>query len=285
MDAVIEKRGYLLEDFRLFHLRSGGMEDVDFHYHDFHKLVLVLSGSGAYVVEGRRYLLQPGDVVLVSRGSIHRPEIGRGSSYERAIFYISDDYLKGHTIGEWNPSILFDKCNSHVLRLTPDDHETMCRDLSLLEAELGSSSPESVLMSRCRFMCMLLSLYRLSTGGQSTTPLPAEPGDEKVISIIHYLNDHITEDISIDHLSEIFYISKFHMMRRFRQEAGMPIHAYLNDKRLFMARDLISKGMSATEACYQSGFKSYSAFSRAYQKRFQVTPTGRVSLYTGEISD
>jgi len=261
------------------------VENVDFHYHDFHKLVLILSGSGAYVVEGRRYLLQPGDVVLVSRGSIHRPEIGKGSNYERAIFYISDEYLKGHAIGQWNPSLLFEECNSHVLRLTPDVHEAVRRDLALLEAELGSASPDSVLLSRCRFMCMLLSLYRLTIGGQQTTPLPAEPGDEKVIAIIHYLNDHITEDISIDRLSELFYISKYHMMRRFRQEAGMPIHVYLNDKRLFMARDLISKGISATEACYQSGFKSYSAFSRAYQKRFQVTPTGRVSLYTGEISD
>ena len=285
MEAIIEKRGYLLEDFRLFHLRSSGVEDVDFHYHDFHKLVLVMSGSGAYVVEGRRYLLQPGDVVLVSRGSIHRPEIGRGSSYERAIFYISDDYLKGHAIGQWDPSVLFSESNSHVLRLTHEVHEALCRDLFLLESELESAAPESVLMSRCRFMCMLLTLYRMTVGSHQTTPLPAEPGDEKVIAIIHYLNDHITEDISIDCLSEIFYISKYHMMRRFRQEAGMPIHAYLNDKRLFMARDLIGKGISATEACYQSGFKSYSAFSRAYQKRFLVTPTGRVSLYTGEVND
>jgi len=285
MDSVIAKRGYLLEDFRLFHLRSNGVDDVDFHYHDFHKIVMVLSGSGAYAVEGRRYLLQPGDVVLVSRGCIHRPEIGKGSSYERAVFFISDEYLKSHSIGQWNPSVLFSECRSHVIRLTADVYESLCRDLALLESELGSTAPESVLMSRCRFMCMLLTLYRLTVGGQHTTPLPAEPGDEKVLSIIHYLNDHITEDISIDALSELFFISKFHMMRRFRQEAGMPIHAYLNEKRLFMARDLIARGVSATEACYQSGFRSYSAFSRAYQKRFQSTPTGRASLYTGEVSD
>jgi len=285
MDAIIEKRGYLLEDFRLFHLRSGGINDVDFHYHDFHKIVLILSGGGAYVVEGRRYLLQPGDVVLVSRGSIHRPEIGKGSFYERAIFYISDAYLKAHTIEHWNPSVLFTDCESHVLRMNAEDLEAFCRDLNMLEKELDSNTPEAVLMSRCRFMCMLLSLYRLSSGARHVHTLPAEPGDEKVIAMIHYLNDHLTEDISIDKLSEQFYISKFHMMRRFRQEAGMPIHAYLNDKRLFMARDLISRGMSATEACYQSGFKSYSSFSRAYQKRFHVTPTGRISLYTGEVND
>ena len=40
METTFEKRGYLLEDFRLFHLRSDGVEDVDFHYHDFHKIII-----------------------------------------------------------------------------------------------------------------------------------------------------------------------------------------------------------------------------------------------------
>ena len=46
-----EKRGYLLENFRLFHLRSEGGVKVDYHYHDFCKLLLLVSGSGSYVVE------------------------------------------------------------------------------------------------------------------------------------------------------------------------------------------------------------------------------------------
>lgn len=285
METTFEKRGYLLEDFRLFHLRSDGMDDVDFHYHDFHKLVLILSGGGAYVVEGRRYLLQPGDIVLVGRGCIHRPEIGTGAAYERVIVYVSDAYLQSHTIHNWNPSVLFSECNGHVLRLKTEDFAAMRSEFATLERELGTPSPDAILMSRCHFMCILLSIYRHTIGEGSSVTLPAEPGDSKILAILHYLNDHITEDISIDQLSERFFISKFHMMRRFRQEAGMPIHAYLSDKRLFLARDLIAHGMSATEACYQSGFRSYSSFSRAYQKRFHVTPTGRISLYTGEVKD
>ena len=42
-----------------------------------------------------------------------------------------------------------------------------------------------------------------------------------------------------------------------------------------MARDMIKKGMSATDACYRSGFRSYSSFTRAYSKNFGTTPTGR----------
>ncbi len=54
------------------------------------------------------------------------------------------------------------------------------------------------------------------------------------------------------------------------------IHNYLSDKRLLAARDLIQSGLSATDACFRCGFRSYSAFSRAYGKLFGATPTGRI---------
>ncbi len=102
MEQDYAKRGYLLEDFRLFHLRDPEGVSVDYHYHDFHKLLWLLSGSGSYSVEGRRYLLQPGDIVLVGRGSVHRPELGGGAAYERIILYISPELLSSAG-GDWSP--------------------------------------------------------------------------------------------------------------------------------------------------------------------------------------
>ena len=53
-----ERRGYLHEDFRLFHLSSALAEDTAFHYHEFHKLVFFLAGRGNYIVEGRTHVLR-----------------------------------------------------------------------------------------------------------------------------------------------------------------------------------------------------------------------------------
>ncbi|MBR4113131.1 MAG: AraC family transcriptional regulator, partial [Anaerotignum sp.] len=47
------------------------------------------------------------------------------------------------------------------------------------------------------------------------------------------------------------------------------------ERRLLHARDLIRQGISATDSCFQSGFRSYSSFTRAYAKHFGTTPTGR----------
>ena len=67
------RRGYLREDFRLFHLKDAAMEQVDWHYHSFHKVLVLLSGHASYTIEGQNYALEPGDVVFVPAA----PSIGR----------------------------------------------------------------------------------------------------------------------------------------------------------------------------------------------------------------
>ena len=55
MNGEYQKRGYLLEAFRLFHMRDIPKEKVDYHYHEFYKLLIVLSGTGGYWIDGERY--------------------------------------------------------------------------------------------------------------------------------------------------------------------------------------------------------------------------------------
>jgi len=45
-----------------------------------------------------------------------------------------------------------------------------------------------------------------------------------------------------------------------------------------LAKNLVQKGSSATEACYQSGFKNYSTFSRAFKKAFNTIPRNAIIL-------
>ena len=47
-----EARGYLKEPFRLFHLADGRGEYIEYHYHTFHKIIILLAGRAGYAVEG-----------------------------------------------------------------------------------------------------------------------------------------------------------------------------------------------------------------------------------------
>ncbi len=57
--SEVGKRGYLDRDFRLVHLKDSLAQKIDYHYHEFDKLVIFLGGKVTYVVEGVTYFLKP----------------------------------------------------------------------------------------------------------------------------------------------------------------------------------------------------------------------------------
>ena len=97
--------------------------------------------------------------------------------------------------------------------------------------------------------------------------------NQKMIEILRYINEHLTEKLSIEMLAEHFYISKYHMMRQFKEETGYTIHQYITEKRVLDAKNRMNAGVPATEACYESGFQDYSTFLRAYKKRMERKPS------------
>ena len=144
-----------------------------------------------------------------------------------------------------------------------------------LEQELAKDEYGRVILSNGLLLRLLIEIARGMQNPQTTFAKPIVPSDSRILEILRYIDAHLTEELSIDILAEEFFISKFHMMRLFKQETGRSIHDYLQERRLLFARDLIRQGVSATDSCFQSGFRSYSSFTRAYAKHFGTTPTGR----------
>ena len=276
-----EKRGYLLENFRLFHLRTEQAPQVEFHYHEFCKLVLLVSGSGCYVVDGHRYLLQAGDVVLIGSHSVHRPELNPDVPYERIIIFISPEFLQRESTGSCDLQDCFYRQQMHVLRLREPGRKKLFAMAAALEQELSREEYGRDIASNAALLRLLVQLGRDLRREDAQNPLPIVPQNSRVAELMHYIDTHLEEDLDIDRLAEQFYISKYHMMRLFRRETGSTIYAYLSQRRLLHARGLIGSGMRATEACYRSGFGSYSSFTRAFSKYFHTTPTGRA----GELPD
>lgn len=275
MSEKYAKKGYLLEDFRLFHLKDKGETKVDYHYHEFYKLLFFVSGKGGYFVEGKRYALTPGDIILIGKQCVHRPEFESGIPCERIILYISPEFLLRESSSACQLTDCFSKEYDHVLRPNEKIRKTLFSIVLNMEQELSSKRYGKEIVSTGMLLNLLVEIARSIFHKEVQKPAPMLPKSKRMLDIMHYLDAHLTEDINIDLLAEKFYISRFHMMRRFREETGTTIHAYISDHRLMLARDLIGQGIPATEVCFQCGFGSYSSFSRAYSKFFGTTPTGR----------
>lgn len=91
-------------------------------------------------------------------------------------------------------------------------------------------------------------------------------------SIISYLNNRYTEDITLDMLARHFFLSKYYLCRAFHKATGLTIHQYITRKRLTLVRELKEKGKNISEAAMEAGFKDYSCFYRAYQKEYGISP-------------
>ena len=107
--------------------------------------------------------------------------------------------------------------------------------------------------------------------------------DSQIASILQYINHNLKEDLSVETLSARYYVSKYHLMRKFKQETGYTLHNYIVNKRLLMARTLISNGMPVTKAAQESGFAEYSTFSRAYRKQFKTNPSEELPHYSNPL--
>ena len=266
------QRGYLHEEYRLFHLKDKAMEQVDWHYHDFHKILIFLGGHASYAIEGQSYDLEPGDLVLVPRGCIHKPEVREEFPYERYVLYLSPAFLERASDETTDLETCFQQAIRHYsFALRPARLTALIRLLGQVEEAHKETAFGGHLLGRSLLIQFLIQVTR-AMEGQDMGYVTSAACDEKILSILKYLNLHLTEPFSIEELSRQFYISKYYMMRRFKAETGYTIHNYLTEKRLLLAREKILHGLPLGLVSQECGFGDYSSFSRAYKKRFGVSP-------------
>jgi AraC-like DNA-binding protein len=269
-----KKVGYLTSSFKMFHLKDRERRDFSYHYHDFHKILILVSGDVTYCVEGRSYDLLPGDIVLVNAGEVHRPIIKSGNIYERIIIYVSPDFLSHYQEKDNDLTLCLRQAaaeQSHVLRFHPSAASRLDTAIHAMDNSLSDTDYAFGLYQKLLFLEFMLQLNRAAIQNRIEF-IPNSAADTKISAVLDYLEEHLTEDISIDDLSSRFYLSRYYLMHSFKEQTGYTIGGYLTTKRLLLARRLILEGTPITEVCYACGFKNYSTFSRAYKKSFGESP-------------
>ena len=269
-----EKKGYLDREFRLFHLKDAISDPVPYHYHDFNKVLILLKGEPDYIIEGRSYHLKPLDIVLVGHHALHKPVASGADGYERIILYVSPAYLESFRSDDVDLSLCFRAAREHssdVLRIGALRMHTLLESVGRLEEAASGDGYAKELYCRLLFLEFMVNLNRAAAGSQMEY-VSTSPCGEKILEIMQYISGHPEESYTIDDLARRFYLSKYHMMRLFRQETGYTISHYITEKRLLSAREYMRLGASVTDACFQSGFRSYASFLRAYKKKYGETP-------------
>ena len=264
------REGYLLENYRYFHLRDTAGQERDFHFHEFDKLVMLLSGRVDYLVEEQSYALRPWEVLLVKHHAIHKALIDRSEPYERIIIYLDRQYFDRAMPGAGLLDCFdtADRSGRHLLVPDAEQREALAGTLAAFEqarddARFGAQAMRDTLM-----MQILIQVGRMG----AAAPESAGPEDPKIRTVLSYINEHLAEELTVERLAEQIYLSRYHFMRLFKAQTGSSVHAYVRQKRLLTAARLIREGVPANKAAADSGFGDYSAFHRAFKESFGISP-------------
>lgn len=237
------------------------------HNHDSYEIYMFLEGDAKYIVEGNTYSLEPCDMIIIRKHEMHRVFHNSSTKYRRIVLTVHPEFFSQNDCICYENQFLKTH-NSTGSKISAD----IVRSSGLYGAIMRLkkySEDFNTLYTPASKAAVIEILYLINL---ITSFSADDTANKQLKAVITYINNKYTENISLDELSEKFYISKYHLCRIFKEATGLTVHKYITQKRITRARELTSEGKSISEAALMSGFGNYSSFYRAYICEYSVSP-------------
>ena len=255
-------------------------EDYPAHWHTPIEIVMPTKNNYTALLGKETIELNAGDILLICPGVIHAlrsPETGERIIFQAEIGILREIPEVESTLSLIAPAILLSK------ETAPMIYEQIYNIILAINKEYHSNNSLSsaAIYSKVLEMFVLTgrnyteNVKRFDTGNQKQKEYT-----EKFIQICNYINEHCTEDLTLDEIAAIAGFSKYHFSRLFKQFSNVTFYKYLNQKRISYAEILLADSSnSITEVAFRSGFSSLSAFIRMFKLIKQCTPTEFRNMY------
>ncbi|MBR5377300.1 MAG: helix-turn-helix domain-containing protein [Lachnospiraceae bacterium] len=269
-EGIISK-GYLNEAFRVFHNTDILGACTPVHFHSFYKVTFVKYGKGRYMIDGRTYDIQSGDIILVGINVPHQPFFEEGELYDRYTLYISAQLLESFDVTGCYISGVFSSGSALVVRPDEKSLERMTRMLERIETEKQSSEFGAPVAAALGVIWFLIEVARCRE--ESSREVPFSSADEEdMLKVFRFINENLKEELSAEKIASHFNTDKKALEETFIETFACPLDEYVRNRRLARAREMIMQGTAPAESCYESGYKSMPDFSEDYRKKYGCVP-------------
>lgn len=252
------------------------------HIHNHYELTYLVSGRGNYYIEGTQYPVFAGGLLLIPPITAHVSRLDLSNVYERVIIQFSPELLD-----ELDPTgtiKTFLTASAPALLIPPSSYEVFFKRLYQQIARLKN---DPIAYQKSTLLNILsLILFTLRNIQSTSATAPVATGDsisDTIRNILEYINEHLTQEFTLDDLCKQFGISKSYLNKRFKEIYGTTLWNYVLVKRLTLARQQMHNGVPIHEAYRLSGFNDYSSFYRCFVKQFKHSPKEDVAFYTKHI--
>lgn len=256
-------------DFRVGETIEESVSNDNFylHEHNSYEILLFLEGDSKFVIEGKDYFLEPGDIVIIRSHEMHRVYHNSNTKYRRIILHVKPRFFQNYNCANYEEQFLKSQASIGNRIKSNITHSSGLYDAFM---RLKKYSQDFTLADEPVAASIVMEiLYLINRNSLFST---SDVHGSQVEKVISYINNHYTEDIDLQILENEFFISKYHLCKIFRKATGLTVHDYIRRKRLTRVKELRSEGKSISEAAMLSGFCDYSSFYRAYKKMTGRSP-------------
>ncbi|MCD7884936.1 MAG: AraC family transcriptional regulator [Lachnospiraceae bacterium] len=288
IDSDQEKVHYRPDTTLRFFINSQ-TESYPMHWHQATEMIMPLENTYKVVVGQAEYVLNPGDILLIPGGALHH--LIAPSSGLRLIYIFDMEALSGLRAYAY-----FTAFFSQEVLITPDNcpsiHEEETSLLLYLIREYFYGGPLRELNCYAGLLHFFANYgeYRMQQDEVvRTAQKPALKQNrlyEKLSTVFDYMDQHYSEDLTLETVASVAGFSKYHFSRLFKQCSGYNFYDYLCILRIRAAENLLfSPDLTITEVALQSGFSSLSTFNRTFKKKKGCTPSEYRALCSRKIYD
>ena len=280
--------GSILASHRLQGLNTDVTGFNQFESHGTYEIYVFEEGQCNYFIHNKMYDLQPGDIILLDRFTLHKTNTVSPDTYVRSTIHFSPAWLGRLFPVLGMPNLLdpFQKLNNCILRTGFDASgkyvaekiKWLAKQLEIIDQEFQSTGEINSILEtelKIEFLQLLVKIYKMSQCTQLHVEQKKIERKQHAENIVSWINQHYCEKISLERIAKEFNLNKYYVSHVFKEVTGYTVMQYVMECRLIQVKYLLEVKLdqSLEEIFRSTGFGSAAHFSRFFKERIGMTPT------------
>lgn len=262
-------------DFYIEHIRKDDcLRKRPFSNEDFYELSYFVVGERKYIIDDVIYKIKPGMLVLSKKDKNSKTTIHNESSYERILVRFHKSYFDDfQCIFNGHDLLSVFNQNTKILKLDYDRKEKL-ESLLLDMVSIGfQAGTYQSLQTKLNLSLVLVLINEHIETTDAKNLVHFGEKNPKISEIITYINANYTENITLNHLSQKFFISPFYLSKLFKQITNFTVVQYLNSIRVKKAKyHLVNTDDKIIDIAFRVGFNSNTHFTRVFSQVCNESP-------------
>ena len=219
---------------------------------------VILDGTMTFETGGKSYVAKRDDVVLLDCYKPHRYYTTTGCQTMWIHFDGAPARAYYNLIHKTNGNVFSTRNVRKILRCIEEIYEMM-------DSHYVPNEPTIALTLTTALTAMVEN---------ASPPKSIRNNTSAIEEVVHYINAHLDEELSIAELAHMASFSEYHFIRVFSDAVGMTPRKYIINVRMDYAKYLLkTTALPITEIGYKIGYSSESMFCSSFKKHAGITPS------------